>query len=169
MSSTDGGLGKEAEGKVKLWLNRPDEGYSFDRIPDQMTGFYGSSNICDFICFKSPDIYYIECKATWSNRFDFSMISEKQYEGLINKSKIHHVHGWVIVLFASYKRAFVIDINEIDRIKKSGKKSINIDKMLSGKVDINYSEIATVPNSRKKYLDYCGELEDHLKCERSKS
>ena len=166
MSSADGGLGKKHEELVKAWLDRPEEGYSFDRIPDQVSGFFGSSNICDFICFKYPDMYYIECKATWSNRFDFSMISEKQHEGLINKSRIQHVHGWVIVLFASYKRAFVIDINEIDRIKQLGRKSINIDKLLSGKLDISYSEIETIPNFRKKYLNYCGELEDHLRCER---
>ena len=30
-------IGKEAEQKIKEWLDRPTEGYSFDRIPDQMT------------------------------------------------------------------------------------------------------------------------------------
>lgn len=30
-------LGKQAEGKIRQWLNRPECGYSFDRIPDQMT------------------------------------------------------------------------------------------------------------------------------------
>lgn len=30
-------LGKDAEGKVREWLDRPEEGYCFDRIPDQMT------------------------------------------------------------------------------------------------------------------------------------
>ena len=53
-------LGKDAEAKITEWLDKPEEGYSFDRIYDQMTGFWGSSNICDFICFKSPYMYYIE-------------------------------------------------------------------------------------------------------------
>ena len=47
------GLGKEAEKKIREWLDKPEDGYSFDRIPDQMTGFYGSKNMCDFTCFIS--------------------------------------------------------------------------------------------------------------------
>lgn len=30
-------LGKDAEARIKTWLDRPEEGYSFDRILDQMT------------------------------------------------------------------------------------------------------------------------------------
>ena len=60
----DSTVGKEAEAKITDWLNKPELGYSFDRIPDQMNGRYGSSNICDFTCFKSPSMYDIESKAT---------------------------------------------------------------------------------------------------------
>ena len=71
MPSSDLNLGKKAEAKIELWLDHPELGYSFDRIPDQMTGYYMvSRNICDFICFKSPYQYYIESKATWKDRFD---------------------------------------------------------------------------------------------------
>ena len=35
--SGDNGLGKKAEAKIREWLDKPLEGYSFDRIPDQMT------------------------------------------------------------------------------------------------------------------------------------
>lgn len=34
---SDSTIGKKAEAKIEEWLTRPDEGYSFDRIPDQMT------------------------------------------------------------------------------------------------------------------------------------
>lgn len=30
-------IGKQAEAKIEEWLDRPDDGYSFDRIKDQMT------------------------------------------------------------------------------------------------------------------------------------
>ena len=30
-------LGKQAETKVQEWLDRPEDGYCFDRIPDQQT------------------------------------------------------------------------------------------------------------------------------------
>ena len=149
-------LGKDAERKIKEWLDRPDDGYCFDRIKDQMTGFFGSTNICDFTLFKSPDFFYIESKATWEDRFDFDRITETQYSGLLNKSKIDHVYGVVIILFASYQRAFCIDITEIDKMKSEGHKSLNIKKI--EKWDCKYKEIQTIP-SRKKLLDYTGEFE----------
>ncbi len=149
-------LGKKAEQKIREWLDRPEEGYCFDRIPDQLSGFYGSKNICDFTLFKSPNMYYIESKATWSDRFDFSMITDYQYKGLLQKSKISNVYGVVIILFAAEQRAFIIDINEICKLKSSGKKSINIKKI--DKWGIKYTEIQTAP-SRKVFLDYTGEFE----------
>lgn len=147
-------LGKKAESKIREWLDKPADGYSFDRLYDQMTGFYGSKNICDFILFKSPYQYYIESKATWSDRFDFSMISDTQYEGLLNKSKIRNVYGVIIILFAEAQRAFIIDIREIDKLKAvKGKKSLNIKKIDTW--GIKYHEIMTVP-SKKVLLDYTG-------------
>ena len=66
------------------------------------------------------------------------------------------------VLFASYQRAFIIDIREIDRYRsETGKKSFNIKKI--DHWSFKYSEIEIIPNSRKKLLDYTGELEDHIK------
>lgn len=149
-------LGKKAEQKIREWLDRPEQGYCFDRIPDQMTGFYGSKNICDFTLFKSPDMYYIESKATWSDRFDFSMITDYQYKNLLQKSKIQNVYGVIIVLFAAEQRAFIIDINQIDKLKSIGKKSINIKKIDNW--EIKYIEIQTIP-SRKVLLDYTGEFQ----------
>lgn len=158
----DNSLGKKAEKKIQEWLDRPEDGYCLDRLKDQMTGFYGSKNICDFTLFKSPYMYYIESKATWEDRFDFNMISGfadnsdgLQYPGLLAKSKIKCVYGLVIVLFASHKRAFILDIREINRLKDAGKKSLNILKI--DKWGIDYKEILTVPNNRKELLDYTGE------------
>lgn len=148
-------LGKKAEQKIKKWLDRPQDGYCFDRIPDQQTGFYGSKNICDFILFKAPNMYYIESKATWQDRFDFSMITKYQYENLLRKSKIQNVYGVIVILFAAEQRAFIIDINEIDKLKQTGKKSLNIKKFDSW--NIKYTEIQTIP-SKKVFLDYTGDL-----------
>ena len=153
-------LGKKAEEKIKLWLDRPAQGYSLDRIPDQVSGFYGSKNICDFTLFKYPNYFYIESKATWADRFDFSMITEYQLNNLIKKCEIPYVYSYIILLFATHKRAFILPIQEINRLIHSGKKSLNINKLSDW--NIKYSEIQTIPNSRKLFLDYCGEIEDHL-------
>lgn len=147
----DTNLGKKAEKKIQEWLDRPEEGYCFDRIPDQMNGMYGSKNICDFTLFKAPNFYYIESKATWDDRFPFSMITEYQWEKLLKKSKVAGVKSYVIVLFATYKRAFILDIRDIEARSNSGHKSLNIKKI--EKWDIPFIEINTVP-SRKELLDY---------------
>lgn len=154
-------LGKEAEDKIKQWLDRKDDGYAFYRLYDIMTGYYGQYNISDFICYKYPYQWFIESKATWEDRFDICMISETQYNGLMEMAPIPGVAAVVIVLFASYQRAFIIDIREIDRYQKeSGMKSFNIKKI--DQWPFKYSEIQTIPNNRKKLLDYTGDLDDHL-------
>ncbi len=151
-------LGKKAEKKIKEWLDKPELGYCFDRLPDQMTGFFGSKNICDFTLFKSPSFYYIESKATWEDRFDFSMISDNQFDKMLEKAEIANVYSFVIVLFATYKRAFILNIRDIkvqldDSVKRN---SLNINKI--NKWTIPYVEIPAV-KSRKELLDYTGDFE----------
>jgi len=155
-------IGKKAEKKIQEWLDRPEDGYCFDRLKDQTSGFYGSKNICDFTLYKYPSMYYIESKATYNDRFDFGTISGLdipedttcQFGGMLAKSKIPGVHSKVIVLFATQKRAFIIDINEIARLAATGKKSLNINKISNW--DIDYQEIETIPNNRKQLLNYTG-------------
>ena len=161
MPGPDDGLGKKAEQKIKEWLDKPDLGYSFDRFYDQMSGLYlVSRNVCDFVVYKHPNIYYIESKSTYNSRFDFSMIQPHQFDGLLSKSKIDGVFGLIIVLFASYKRAFILKIEDIDSLISSGKKSINIKKFDSWSIPC--VEIQTVP-SKKSLLDYKGCLEEYIK------
>lgn len=153
------GLGKQAEQKIKEWLDKPEYGYCFDRIPDQMTGhFMVSRNICDFICYHHPDMFYIESKATWEDRWAFSSLSETQHDGLLAKSKILGVKALVIVLFASHKRAFIFHIEDIKKAEDAGVKSLNITKI--DKWPIEYREITTIP-SNKKLLDYAGTLDQY--------
>ena len=152
------GLGKKAEKKIKEWLDHPELGYSFDRLPDQMTGFYGSKNICDFTLYKYPLFFYIESKATWQPRFDLDMISENQMTKLLEKSFIEGIWSIVIVLFATEKRAFIFNIQDLHWMLENGPKSLNISKIKHW--PIPYVEIPTMSNSRKELLDYVGKIED---------
>ena len=173
--------GKKAEEKIKLWLNKPELGYSFDRIPDQMTGRYMTSrNLCDFTCYKYPYMYYIESKATVQDRFDFSELTKVQRDGLMVKSQIPGSYGLVIVLFAVQQRAFIFRIEDIAELvnpdlplstqeaniksdydlARLKVKSVNIKKV--DKWEIPHWEIETIP-SRKQFLDYTGDLPDFEK------
>ena len=146
---------KKAEEKIKEWLDRPEEGYCIDRIKDQLTGMYGSKNISDFTFFKAPNYYYIESKSTYEDRFPFSMITKYQYDEMLKKSKIDNVYGLVIILFVSYQRAFILNIDDIDKLQKDkDQHSLNINKI--DKWGIPYVEIQTIP-SRKELLDYTGD------------
>ena len=151
---------KKSEDKIKEWLDRPEQGYCIDRIKDQMTGFSGSKNICDFTFFKSPYLYYIESKSTYEDRFDFSLISDYQYRELLKKSRIDYVSGLVIILYLTYQRAFILNIKDIDYlIKEKNQKSLNIKNI--DKWCIPYYEIQTIP-SRKALLDYTGDWEHQI-------
>lgn len=81
-------------------------------------------------------------------------------DGLCEKSKINGCFGWIIVLWASYQRAFIFNAEDIHQLDITGTKSLNIKKI--DKWNIKYSEIQTIPNNRKQLLDYTGEIEDHL-------
>ena len=65
------------------------------------------------------------------------------------------------MLFASYKRAFIIDIREIKRLEDMNKHSLNIKKI--DKWGIRYAEIQTIPNNRKQLLDYTGDINEYRK------
>lgn len=156
-------FGKTAEKRILTWLDRPEDGYSMDRIYDQMSGFYMvSRNISDFHCYKYPYEYYIESKATLHDRFDFNQLTDVQRIGLRKKSGIKGCYGLVVVLFVEYKRAFMINIKDItDNTPEANLtvKSINIKKI--DKWGIPYKEIRTVL-SRKQILDYTGEIEEYI-------
>ena len=110
-------------------------------------------------------MYYIESKCTEDDRFDFSMITATQYDGLLKKAQIDHVFGWVIVLFAAYHRAFVFNIQDIAWMEQSlDKHSLNVKTV--NKWPIPYKEIHTVP-SRKNLWDYTGEVEQYIPDKRS--
>lgn len=172
-------FGKVAEQRIRTWLDKPELGYDFNRIPDQLSGYYMvSRNICDFDCYRFPYFYHLESKATIHDRFEFSQLTNTQRDGLYLKSQIKGCYGLVIVLFTEYKRAFIFNIKDLveplypelslnelnDRLFHKNEtisqlkiKSVNINKI--DKWTIPYWEIQTIP-SRKQLLEYTGDLPD---------
>lgn len=169
MAETD--HGKKAEAKIKEWLTRPQDGYDFTRIPDQMTGYFMvSRNICDFDCYKYPYLYHLESKCTIHDRFDFSELTDTQRNGLRLRADIKGVYSFVIVCFAYYKRTFIFDIRDIADVDPDKPdnaldktylkvKSVNVTKV--DKWNIPFKEVRTIP-SRKEFLDYEGELKEYI-------
>ena len=70
--------GKDFENVIKKAFKRFSD-VSIDRLHDQTTGYAGSSNICDFIVYKRPNQYYIECKSTGGKSLPLTRIINYLY------------------------------------------------------------------------------------------
>lgn len=98
---------------------------SIDRLPDQQSGYVGSRNICDFIIYKYPHQYYIECKTTHGNTFPLSRLT--QYSALIKKHCVKGVCAGVIIWWVDKDITKFIPINYVEYLKVINKKSIRFD------------------------------------------
>ena len=125
--------GKDFEGQVHDGFAKID-GVSIDRLPDPMAGYAGVRNICDFLVYKYPTQYYIECKSCYGNTLSihsndpkkkYGAITNNQWEGLLEKSKIHGVRAGVLVWFIDHDLTFWYDIRLLQECKDYGMKSIS--------------------------------------------
>ena len=98
---------------------------SIDRLHDQTNGFKGSQNICDFIVYREPYEYYFECKSVHGASLPFSNITETQWNGLLEKSKIEGVFAGVICWWVDKDITRFIPIKILQMLKEEGKKSLN--------------------------------------------
>ena len=143
-------LGKEFENKIKSCLNKPELNFSLDRLPDPLGGFVGVRNISDFQGYKLPFQYYLECKCTYGNTLNFkSNITDDQWEGLTEKSKILGVLAGFCIWFIDYEETVFVPIQEMNRLRFiENKKSLNIK-------DLNNINLFKIVGEKKRvYFDY---------------
>lgn len=121
-------LGKEFELRIKNSLDKPTFNFSLDRLPDPLGGFVGVRNISDFQGYKLPFQYYLECKCVYGNTLNFkSNITDDQWQGLTEKSKILGVLAGFCVWFIDYDKTIFVPIQEMNRLRfAENKKSLNI-------------------------------------------
>lgn len=108
------------------------------RLHDQTTGYKGSSNICDYIVYKYPHQYFVECKSCYGNTLSihsndpkkrYGAISNTQWEGLLEVSQTKGVVAGVIVWFIDHDDTLFIPISTLVEMRNSGCKSVNINKL----------------------------------------
>lgn len=133
--------GKQFENKFKQDFKKSTGG-EIDRIYDTM-GNYKTSNICDFIAYKMPNIFYLECKSCLGGNFNFCKLS--QYEKLKAKVGIPGVRSGVVLWFREYSKIFYIPTKTITKMKEDGKKSIQVFKS----IEEGY-RIITIPTIEKR-------------------
>lgn len=127
---------------------------SVDRLHDQTTGYLGSKNICDFIVYKKPYEYYIECKSVHGNTFPFSNITDNQYKGLLEKSKIKGVIAGLMVWWIDRDVTAFVPIQFIEWQKTLERKSLPYG--LADEVEFeNWMSCITIPGKKKRvFFDY---------------
>ena len=121
--------GKAFESRFRLqWQETVPDSFIY-RLNDQVSGYKGTSrNVSDFICYKKPIIYLIECKSHEGNTFPLATL--RQYDELIQYDDIPGVEPGVILWMVDHDKVLWIPISTFKRLKDENKKSFNI-KMIN--------------------------------------
>ena len=137
--------GKKFEDVVRASFEKV-PGVSVVRLHDQTTGYQASSNHCDFIVYKKPYEYHIECKSVHGNTLSihsnpkpdkkgvlhgfYGNITDTQWEGLLEKSVIPGVIAGVMCWWVDKDVTLFIPIDRLDLYRYQGNKSIRYDDFL---------------------------------------
>lgn len=97
------------------------------RLHDDMSGFKGVKNPCDFFIYHKPVLYAIECKATNKPSLPFSNITDYQWTELLRMSKISGVVAGIMCWFVNENTTLFIPIQILEMLKQNGAKSIRYD------------------------------------------
>lgn len=121
--------GKKFEDRFRAdWKDSVPESMCY-RLFDAMGGFKSVSNVGDFICYKYPFIYLIDCKSKEGNTLPFSDL--RQLDQMMEYVNIPGVNVGFIVWFIDHSRVLWIPAETMYKIKQEGLKSFNINKMKS--------------------------------------
>lgn len=114
------------------WLKIP--GAFALRLPDQQSGYYGTStNPCDFICYSYPNMFLLELKSHGGKSFPLSAF--KQYEKLVGYDGIDGVKIGVILWLYECDKVIYIPIKTFKKIIEDGKKSFSIKNLETKEYD----------------------------------
>lgn len=115
--------GKKFEERFKLdWIKST--GGVIIRLYDNTSGYLSISNISDYICYKYPNIFFIECKSHKGSSIPFTAIS--QYDKLLSFSNIKGIRAGVVLWLYEKDIVLYIPVKTIKLLKDSGEKSVGI-------------------------------------------
>ncbi len=138
--------GKQYEQKLKEDFSKLPGAYIY-RVPDQLGGLKGQTGICDFIGFCYPSIFFLEAKTILGNTFPLTNFT--QFDKLMSIPDYKGIHRGVMIWFQDHCRVIYVPVLTIDKMKKDGKKSVNIKK-----IDEEGYEYINIPSVQKRvFLD----------------
>lgn len=150
MATNKTNRGKDFEEQIRMALNAVPSTV-VERLHDQMSGYKGSSNVCDFIAYHYPNMYYFECKCCYGNTLPFSNITETQWDGLLERSPYPGVVAGYFIWFIDHDITYFVSADSMQYLKQHGCKSFHVTKspkMLEGTYYI-------VPGKKRRvFFDY---------------
>ena len=135
--------GKQFENLVKSQFCKVD-GADITRLYDTTNGFRGVNNVCDFIGYIYPNIFYIEVKVVQSGN-TLSLDRLTQYNKMVEKCGIPGVRVGVVVWWVEKQKVAYVPISTVTLLKKNGKKSINIKY-----IDSEEYKVVEIPSTVKR-------------------
>ena len=132
--------GKQFEQKFKEdFLKLPNS--TIDRLYDTMSGYKAISQVSDFIAYRYPNIFYVECKSHKGASIPINNIT--QYDSLLSKVGIMGVRCGVVLWLYEKDVVLYIPIQTVKQLKDDGEKSIGLRHL------DNY-RIINVPSVKKR-------------------
>ena len=140
--------GKSFEGIVREAFEQVPDTLVY-RLHDDMSGFKGVKNPCDFLLYRKPNMYAIECKATNKTSLPFANITDFQWEHLLKMSKEKGVVAGILCWYVAFDVTVFIPIQRLQICKEEGWKSINHVKAVS------LPDVFVIPGRKKRiFFDY---------------
>lgn len=131
--------GKKFEERFKKdWVNST--GGIVVRLYDNTSGYLSISNICDFICYKYPNIFFIECKSHKGASIPFDAIS--QYDKLVLMNNEKGVRAGIILWLYEKDLVLYIPIDVMKNLIIRGEKSVGIRHL------DEFNDIITIPSKK---------------------
>lgn len=126
--------GKSFEDKVEAGISELGDVY-IQRLYDPQGGYSAVCNPCDYVAYKKPKFYMLECKSTHENTLSiygtdpkkkYGKISNTQWEGMLYATQFDVVAG-VICWWVEKDITKFMPIQELKKYRDAGNKSIRYD------------------------------------------
>ena len=141
-------IGKKWENKFASTFEKQFPDKLIYRLPDQQSGYAGEggSNPCDFMCYPGNCVLMVECKAHKGASISFNDI--RQYDKMLDFKGLHKTFPGVVVWFYEKDIVIWVSIEEMEKMRLDGEKSIGL-RMIDEKKPYKKSyNIITLPSKK---------------------
>lgn len=144
-------IGKTFEQEFKECVP-PD--YYLYRLKDDTSGFYGVSNPCDYILFRSPYLFMVELKTHKGKSIPIAKIRPNQIQGMEKATHYEGVYGGFLINFRELEETYYITVQDVIQFTQAEeRKSIPVEWCRDHGVKIE---------QKKKRVRYSYDLESWL-------